>query len=132
MGDAYVVVDFDDLPDGTGAKAFAAAVRCIRSNRFDPDFPDIKPTRRTPTSTNRWTFHAEGWWHKPGDIKHVARFLSRHGLSGRLSVEPPPEDGDDWTSKPKPVYKGFSAADPNSRSSKKRAGRRLAIKGGGT
>lgn len=129
MGDAYVMVDFDDNADGTGAKAFAAAVRCIRSNDYDPDFPDLKPTRRTPTHKNRWAFHAEGWWHKPGDLKHVARFLSRHGLSGRLSIEGWKNGDEAWMKQPKPVYKGFTAADPDSRSSEKRAARRLAIKG---
>jgi hypothetical protein len=127
MGDAYVVVDLDDLPDGSAAKAFVAAVRCIRSNAFDPDFPDLRPIR---CQGLRWALHAEGWWHKPGDLKHVARFLSRHGLTGRLSIEGWKNGEEAWGTRPKPVYKGFSAADPNSRSSKKRAVRRLAIKGG--
>ncbi len=50
MGDAYVVVDFDDNADGTGAKAFAAAVRCIRAT-----------SRRRRSTAFRPRFSWHGW-----------------------------------------------------------------------
>lgn len=73
--DYHVVILLDD-PSPDQRRCLAAAVRALRAR--DPDFPDLVERH---------------WWHKaPDDARAtVARTLSRHGCTGRLSVEPRPE-----------------------------------------
>lgn len=88
MADAYVEVDVRSSRRPSG---MSKAIKALRA--FDSDFPSILP----------------GWWHKPPDNMRsvVARFLSRHGLSGRLSVEL--HDGvSAWDMPPKSRWTGFT------------------------
>ena len=61
---------------------------------LDRDFPSTLP----------------GWWRNPPDNPRgfVARCLSRHGLTGRLSVAPWAE-WSAWDEPPKPRWTGFNA-----------------------
>lgn len=67
-----------------------------KMQEVDPDFPPL---------TDRRT-----WWHKPPDNARaiLARCLSRHGLTGRLSVVE--HDGvSAWDASPEPIWTGFTA-----------------------
>lgn len=92
MSDVHVRID---VTAGTTAD-LAKALREMRER--DRDFPGDDPSAQ--------------WWHKPPDNARavLARCLSRHGLSGRLSVVEHPDDGTTpWDAIPEPVWSGFTA-----------------------
>ncbi len=92
MGDAYVQIE---ITDGSQSR-LSKALREMSAN--EPDFPSAR------NSINH------GWWHKPPDNARaiLARCLSRHELSGRLSVEL--HDGiAAWDVPPPPRWTGFTA-----------------------
>ena len=91
MADVFVVIEVSQGP----AWALTKAIKCLQEQ--DADFPGHT---------------VGGWWHKPPDNARgmIARCLSRHGLTGRLSVEPHQGDGAAWNEPPQLRWTGFTAA----------------------
>jgi hypothetical protein len=89
MADVHVQIEVT-----SGENRLPKAIAAMRE--FDPDFPS-------------WSA-GERWWHKPPTNARaiLARCLSRHGMSGRLSVVEH-QDGTAWDAIPNPVWTGFSA-----------------------
>lgn len=88
MADVYVQIEVTE-----GDNRLAKALNELRE--IDPDFPPLG---------------GRNWWHKPPDNARgvLARCLSRHGMSGRLSVEP--HDGVSASDcPPPPRWTGFTA-----------------------
>ena len=88
MADVHVQIVIDPTSTGNLGKAVA------NLKETDPDF----------------LWPEKPWWHKPPDNARVliARVLSRHGLSGKLSVEEHAGEGHPWDGPPPPRWTGFS------------------------
>ena len=93
MGDVHIQIDIRAGNRGALSKVVA------HMQTLDRDFPAMSDSRT--------------WWHKPPDNARamLARSLSYHGLTGRLSVVgSPPYDGTNpYTAIPEPVWSGFTA-----------------------
>jgi len=91
VADLYVKIEISSTSSQTQA-CLAKALRALRELDSDFGWPE-RP-----------------WWHKPPDRARalVARTLSRHGLTGRLSLEPHLE-GTAFDAEPPARWTGFTA-----------------------
>lgn len=98
MADLHIRIEVS----GGQSSSLSKALRQMRE--FDPDFPSFAD--------------GQSWWHKPPDNARalLARCLSRHGLTGRLTVVE--HDGESaWDTPPDPVWTGFTAVQKFSKAS---------------